>query len=364
MLKHIILSLSIIVLLTSCSSRLTNFFKSDSETVKRNDQLMKSFDVDDNVLEKFAQKEKVQPVSKPEAIVTKDKTTPPVKKKKVQKKTTKKKIKKIAKKKTKNKKRKKKIFEYPDGYPEQFKPVDILTEKYWDEFKPIVFPGEKVVLEINYMGLTTGKIAITTKPMSKIGDIDVFHFNARVKTSRYYSYLYELDDNIDTYLSVDKFSPIKYSLIQRESGQNIDDLQLFDHAELKSYTFYKRETKKKTKKSKGIKFIPRRFQDPLSIIYFIRGLPMEKGRHFEIPIINKGKLIILKAKMAGTEKIKTKLGVKEAYIVKASTTYSGATLKSGNMTFWFTKDERRIFLKFKAKIKIGAISGDIVKYSR
>jgi hypothetical protein len=256
-----------------------------------------------------------------------------------------------------------KSFNYPKDFPETYKKIDIETAKYWNDFKPVLFEGEEAFLDINYMGVSTGKIALTTKATTTLGDAEVYHFHARVKTSRFYSYLYELDDKVDSYVSTKDFSPVKFSLIQRESGQNIDDLQLFDKEKLLSYSFYKRETKSKTKKSKGIKSIPRRYQDPLSIVFFLRGLPMVKGHTFTIPIMNKGKVLTLDAKIDGIETIKTKLGTKEAFKVTASTTYSGDTIKSGDMEFWFSKDERRIFLRFKAKIKIGAISGEIEKYT-
>tara|TARA_Y100000385_G_C13046022_1_gene617507 strand:+ start:589 stop:1647 length:1059 start_codon:yes stop_codon:yes gene_type:complete len=352
------------MLLSSCSTKLSSYFKEDTETAQRNDQLMKSFKVDDNVLSKFKEEKKIEEPKK--AIVSKSKTTPP---KKAHKKKTKKKIKKKVAKKVlpKRKKLKKKKVQksfYPNDFPEKFKAVDITSKKYWPDFNPLIFPNEEIFLDINYMGVSTGKIAVSTLGKSKIGDQEVFHLKAQVKTAKFYRYLYELDDNLDSYVTTDNFVPVKYSLIQRESGQNIDDLQLFDHKELKTYTFYKRETKKKTKKSKGVKFIPKYFQDPLSVLFFLRGLPMVKGNKYNVPVINKGKLLLLKANVIGVEKIKTKIGTKEAYKVQASTSYSGDTLKSGKMTFWFSTDDRRIFLKFKAKIKIGAISGDIEKYSR
>lgn len=343
------------ILFSSCSTRLYDYFKEDPETQQRNEKLMKSFEIDEKVLEKFQQKEEPVVVNeeKPQAIVTNKKTNIP-KQIKVELKPTKKEA-------TKKILKVKDI--YPDDYPPEYRKVDKSSSLYWDEFKPLIFPGEEVYMDINYMGVSTGKIAITTKGQSKIGEQEVFHLNARVKTSKYYSYLYELDDNLDSFVTTEKFIPIKYSLIQRESGQNIDDLQLFDLKEFKSYSFFQRETKKKTQKNKGVKFIPKYFQDPLSVIFFLRGLPMVKGNKYDIPLINKGKLIHLKAEIGDIEEIKTSLGNREAVKVFASTTYSGDTLKSGDMEFWFSNDDRRIFLKFKAKISIGAISGDIEKYT-
>ncbi len=368
----LITQVCMILLFTSCSTRLGEYFSSTAQTSERNDELIKSFQVEDNVFDKFKeQKEVSKKVSNGnEAIVSVIKTT--ASKTKPTKKQNKNKIKKqkrVKKKvtqklepQTKKLVTKKKVA-YPKDYPEAYKAIDKETKKYWTKVKPVLFEGEEAYLDINYMGVSTGKIALTTKPKTKLGEEDVYHFHARVKTSKFYSYLYELDDKVDTYVSTKDFSPIKFSLIQRESGQNIDDLQLFDKEKLQSYTFYKRVTKEKTKKSKGVKPIPSRFQDPLSIVFFLRGLPMEKGNSFIIPIMNKGKLLTLNAKIDGIERIETEIGNKDAFKVTASTKYSGDTLKSGDMEFWFSSDERRIFLKFKAKIKIGAISGDIEKYT-
>ena len=94
-------------------------------------------------------------------------------------------------------------------------------------------------MDINYMGISTGKIVLTTEQETVIGERPVYHVNARVKTADYYRYLYELDDNIDSYILKDIYSPVKFSLIQRESGQDVDDLQLFDIEKLKTYSFYK-----------------------------------------------------------------------------------------------------------------------------
>jgi hypothetical protein len=366
MLTKLITQTCIILLLSSCSTRLSDYFSSVEETGERNDALIKSFEVEENVLEKFKENKEVKQTNQKEkkkAIVSTHKSTPPRKKTKIK---TKKRV--VKKKQKVNKKKiskvvKPKSFEYPVDFPEIYKTLDINTAKYWNDVKPTLFEGEEAYLDINYMGVSTGKIALITKPVTTIGDEEVYHFHARVKTSTFYSYLYELDDKVDTYVSTKDFSPVKFSLIQRESGQNIDDLQLFDKDKLQLYTFYKRETKKKTKKSKSVKSIPRRYQDPLSIVFFLRGLPMEKGRTFAIPIMNKGKVLILNATIDGVETIKTQIGKKEAYKVTASTKYSGDTIKSGDMEFWFSSDERRIFLKFKAKIKIGAISGEIEKYT-
>ena len=66
--------------------------------------------------------------------------------------------------------------------------------------------------------------------------------------------------------------------------------------------------------------------------------------------------------MTGEVWLKTKIGTKKAYLIEAKTETTGKTFKSDIIKFWYSADSRRIFLKFQAEVKIGAISGDIENY--
>ncbi len=351
--QNVFTLVSTLLLLSSCSSSISDYFKKKENSKVRNEELIKSFEGEEEVLEKFTEKEIPPVVEKVEKKPKKDV------KKISQKKTPVKTVVKVVPKKVVIKKSK-----YPKDHPPELIAIDKLTRKFWTSFKPTLFVGEQVIMDINYMGVSTGKIAITTMPSKEIGGIDTYHFHARAKTSSYYSYLYELDDNVDSYVDKSSFTPVKFSLIQRESGQNIDDLQLFDKDKLKSYIFYKRDRDGKIKKKKEVEPTPMRFQDAFSILFFLRGLPYNSQEIYTVPMMNKGKVLLLQAKSGGIEEIDTEIGKMKAIKVIASTQYSGDTLKSGDMTFWFSADDKRIFLKFAAKIKIGSISGEIEKYER
>lgn len=361
MVKYLLLIITMIF--SSCSTiDWDNLFKGKDDTKKRNEKLMKDFEVKDDVLEKFSE----APAPKPE-IVAPVKTLSKVKNSKPARKlppipiakSSKKRVSKVAAQ-VRNQK-----FLYPgDDFPEDYKKMDNISIKYWNDFKPVVFEGERASFSVTYGGISTGTISLETKKSSMIGEHEVYRVHARVKTSKFYSYLYEVDDVCDSYIRKDNFIPLKFSLIQRQSSQDVDDLQLFDHEKLKVYSLYKRVTDEKTKKRQKTKPIPRYFQDPISIIYFLRGLPIESGKEFEIPFMNKGKAEILKAKLDKVVELDTELGKKKAYKVSINTAHEGKTIKGGQMNFWFSTDPDRVFLKFSAKIKIGSIVGEIQKYSR
>jgi hypothetical protein len=249
----------------------------------------------------------------------------------------------------------------PPQYPEGLELLNSSAEKVWKNYKSNHVVDEKVFFNIRYMGMNVGKIMISNRGKSQVNGKEVWHFHSRFKSAPFYSRLYELDDTVDTYVNTDQFLTSRYSLIQRESKQDVDDLQLHDRDQLKTFWFYKQKKSDGNVRNKEKShFIPYYSVDPFSVVFFFQGLPLKNGEVYEIPIINKAKILVLKSKVEGREKIVTELGEKAAIRIHATTKYSGETLKSGDLYFWFSDDPKRTLLKAQAKIKIGSVTADIV----
>lgn len=251
----------------------------------------------------------------------------------------------------------------PADYPPEMIATNEKAKKVWDSYKSNHHENEKIFLDIHYLGMTVGKIMVTNMGKKMIDNKEVWHFHARFKSAPFYSNIYELDDAVDTYVTTDKFLSVKYTVIQRESKQNVDDIQLLDHDALKVYWLYhsKRLSDGKKKNKKEEKFIPYYSIDPFSTLFLYQGLPLNNGDVYEIPVVNKGKVLIMKAKVLARETIDTEMGERKAIKLQATTQYTGDKLKSGDMTFWFSDDSKRSLLKAQAKISLGSVTADIVK---
>lgn len=249
----------------------------------------------------------------------------------------------------------------PKDYPAEMLAVNAKAKKVWDLYRPNHKVDQKVFLDIHYLGMTVGKIMVVNKGQKVINGKEVWHFHARFKSAPFYSNIYELDDTVDTYVTTDQFLSTRYSLIQRESKQDVDDLQLHDRDQFKTFWFYHQKKSDGSKKSKKQeKYIPYFSTDPFSVLFFYQGLPLKNGDIYEIPIINKTKLLILRSEVEGREVIDTEKGKRKAIRVHATTKYTGETLKSGDLYFWFSDDENKTLLKASAKIKIGSVTADVV----
>ncbi len=247
-------------------------------------------------------------------------------------------------------------------YSDLFKSYDQKSKLSWDKFKPVFYQGEQSIMSVTYLGVTAGYITINSKEVVSVNNKTAFHFFARFKSSDSYRYFYWLDDKLDSYVEKETFLPLKYSLIQREKKQNVDDLQLFDFNKLKTFFWYKRVKEGSNKDEKGSDVIPKLAQDSFSALQFVRGLPLVKGDVYEFPVITRGKYWLLKVDVVGEETISVDGKDVRAVKIKAETNFPGVLKKSGDIYFWYGVDSERRLLKFQAKIKIGSIYGELVEY--
>ena len=250
----------------------------------------------------------------------------------------------------------------PEDYPDELVKMNEKAKAVWAQYKPNHIVGQKVYLDIHYLGMTVGKIVVTNEGKQHINGKEHWHFHARFKSAPFYSSIYELDDTVDTHVSADEFLSVKYSLVQRESKQSVDDLQLHDRDSMKTNWYYKqKKSDGKIRNKNEKKYIPYFSIDPFSVLFLYQGLPLKDGDRYDIPVINKSKMLLLSSVVEGRETIETELGKKRAIRLHATTKYTGETLKSGDMYFWISDDAERKLLKAKAKIKIGSVTADIVK---
>ena len=250
---------------------------------------------------------------------------------------------------------------YPPHYPVELKKYDLLSKSVWDKFQPRVFQGEEIIMSVRYLGITTGHVKISTMPPVNIDGKTAYYFKGYLKSAKFYEFIYSLDDTVETFVG-ENFLPIKYTLVQKESVQDVNDLQLFDQDSLQTYFWYKRIKRGKLKKKHITTFIPYYTQDSFSVLFFLRGLPLKKGITFQFPIITRAKIWLFKMTVAGIEEIRVADKTWSALKVQTETKYPGVLQKRGDIIFWYSNDELRIPLKFKAKVKLGSLYGELIKY--
>lgn len=358
--------LILLFLIIGCAS------KEDKEFVEQvSPDLVETFKIENEKFKKFVVEKKApEPVKKikkvvPKKVIKKKKVVEKEKPQPVLKITSKKDVVEVpeqVEEKTEPEVETKETSALPEDYPEELMALDKESKETWEKFKPVYRIGEEFVMAIDYLGITAGHVRFMTRGNLEIAGKDALHFRALFKTAKFYKYIYEADDMVETYVSAEKFLPIKYSLVQRESNKDVDDLQLFDHDLRKTYVFYKRFKKKNQQLTKREKesYITEYFQDFMSTLYFVRGLPLKAGDVYKFPVFTRGKFWRLSIKVANTnDKIKVMGGWRKAIRLDtvALPPKSDKKKKKSTISFWYSNDSERVFLKLQAKLKFGSIDG-------
>jgi hypothetical protein len=171
---------------------------------------------------------------------------------------------------------------------------------------------------------------------------------------------------VESFIDAKRIIPLKYTLIQRESKQRVDDYQVFDTEKRQTYSFYKRVKLKTNEEQKKEEtgYLTKYFQDSLSALFFTRGLKFEPGKIIEFPLVNRGKTLIVKLKVLSVEDIKVNNKFQKAYKIEASSYPLEGEKKDGYVLFWYSQDPEQRLLKFSAKVKFGNVSGEIVDYKK
>lgn len=337
-----------LVFLSGCawnSKDVSNWFKADKEV---DDTQLAQIGVDQQDMDKFSIQE-VAPAPVSDATKTSaTKPTRPVPKTPVKTKAVPK---------TKSKEDSVVVVKsiYPEDYPSELKELDQKTKITWEQFKPYLNKDEKIMLDVDYLGMTVGKVVVGYRGLKMMGDKPVHHFQAFFKSAPFYSAIYEIDDQLDTFVDSESFTSKRYNLIQKESSQNVNEVQLYDRELLKTSAYQKSVKKKEESSKKWEGPIPHWYIDPLSVLWLLRGMPLKNGEVYTIPVVNKAKVLVLTATVEKREEIKIKTGKVSTIRVQASSQYTGRTLKSGDMTLWFSDDQERRLLRMQAKIKLGSI---------
>jgi Protein of unknown function (DUF3108) len=273
-------------------------------------------------------------------------------------------------KKIKTKKKKEVLKNKPELLPPElaklYEPIDLNSKEVWKSFVPYATNEEETLMKVAFFGITVGFMKITIGPMVQVKNTKAYHLTVKLKSADFYSFIYSLDNTVESFVDAKTIIPLKYTLLQRESKQNVDDFQVYDVEKRQTHFWYKRE-KLKTKevqKKNDVGYLTQYFQDSLSSLFFTRGLPLAPGKVLEFPLVNKGKTVMVKIKVVGIEDIKINKKFQKAFRIEASSYPLEGEKKDEYVLFWYSLDPEKRLLKFSAKVKFGDVSGEMVDYKQ
>ncbi len=219
--------------------------------------------------------------------------------------------------------------------------------------------GERLSFEISYGFLTAAEAFMTISPAPFIyNGRETYEVNFDVNSRSSFDMVYKVRDNYKTYIDVIGCFPWRFEQHIRESNYKRDFEATFIQESLKVYT------KVNYVEDKNYK-VPYYVQDLISSFYYARTLDFrssKEGDIITIPSFYKDKVINLNVRFEGREVVDVAAGKFKTFVLKPELK-EGFTTKTSDVYIWMSDDERKIPVKVKMQIVIGALVAELTQYS-
>lgn len=219
--------------------------------------------------------------------------------------------------------------------------------------------GERLSFEISYGFITAAEAFFTVSPSPVVfNGRDSYEVNFETNSRPSFDVIYKVRDSYKTYIDTRGIFPWKFEQRIREQNFKKDFEVSFMPDSQKVIT-------------KADNTLIREFQAPafvqdiISAFFYVRTLDLSKykdGEVIYVPTFNDDKHFQLGVKIVGRETVDVAAGEFKTIITQPMLT-EGFTNKTSDIFVYLSDDARKIPVKVKMKIVIGALIGELTEYS-
>ncbi|MFH2068869.1 MAG: DUF3108 domain-containing protein [Candidatus Omnitrophota bacterium] len=221
--------------------------------------------------------------------------------------------------------------------------------------------GETFEYQLKWNVFSGGKMSLAVKEDAYLEGERAFHLQAETETEGMFHKFYPFRAKIDSFVSRKDFLPLRYQYSSWVPDTTVSEVSSFPRGQ--SQGKYRLEQYKKgTKKEKNETFdLAAFFQDPLSVLYYIRTQELNVGDRIEVPLITDRKVSRVTVKVLRRTRIKAAGKSWDAFILEPGFPVGGMSFNEGSLWIWISADKARIPLYFSGRSPFGMISGTLVK---
>jgi len=223
--------------------------------------------------------------------------------------------------------------------------------------------GEKLTYDIKWGAVDAGRATLSVKWKEELGPSGpkVWNVQCKTRSNAFVSMFYEVRDDIKTLIDVEGGFTRKFEMAKNEGNYHATERIKFDYATGEAH--YERTKHKLFGDSKRTKIIklPDKVQDPLSCLYYIRGVDLQVGSECKMLVNTSKKNWVMSLKVLREEKRDIEgLGKVDCLVVEPTAQFQGIFVRKGKMTVWLEK-RTKVPLQLKVKIPIGSATAILTK---
>ena len=240
------------------------------------------------------------------------------------------------------------------------------AKEEYPEFKPVAVKlteGERLTYSVKWGVIDAGLAILSVKRKEQLGPggPEVWNIQCRTRSNSFISTFYEVRDDIKTLIDAKEGFARLFDMDKNEGSVHATERIEFDYARNEAnYTKTDRRKETDNVKSRTIT-LPGKVHDPLSCLYYIRGLDLRPGNEYKLTVNTSRKNWVMGLRVLKTEEQYIEgLGTVKALVVEPEAQFQGIFVRKGKMQVWL-EEQTRIPLKLKVEVPIGAATAVLVK---
>jgi len=218
--------------------------------------------------------------------------------------------------------------------------------------------GEKLVYDIRWSGVPAGLSTLTVKWKRELDGAEVYHIECDIRSNAFVSLFYPVENRAVTCLDVAGGFSRLFDMSRSEGRVKQDEHIEFDYEgglalyEQRSPGPFRPRTRKSVR-------IDGPVQDPLSCLYYLRGVELVPGASLRMPVHTSRRAWALTVDVLRREELSIpRFGTLSTLKVEPSMQFPGIFVRRGKMIVWL-EEETRIPVQMNVDIPIGSVSATL-----
>lgn len=210
--------------------------------------------------------------------------------------------------------------------------------------------GEKLKFDINYGFINAGTATMEVEKLIEFEGRPSYQIVTRANSNKFFTSFYKVDDRVESIVDATGLFSWRFEKKLREGGYKAERKYQFDQRHNVVY------------EGKDTIAVSPYAQDALSVMFYIRTVPLEVGKSvFTFNYVD-GQKINLEVKVLKKEKITVTAGTFDCLVVEPLSSNVGVFKNEGTLRVWLTDDRLRLPVLMKSKILVGSISAELTEY--
>jgi len=216
--------------------------------------------------------------------------------------------------------------------------------------------GERIEFSVGWGVINAGSSTLSVLDTVRVGGHLCWRIQSQAQSNEVLGKLYPVRDKVVTWMDTKGlFSRGLHKNLNEGTYKKVRDFSI--QPERRMVVKHKDGAPVDTMRIRGP------VQDVLSAFYWVRTQPMAVGQVLEVEAVDDMKSYRLAVKVLARETVKLKSGSFDCFKIQPILLGEGLFKAKGEVFIWLTADERRIPVKMKSKIFIGAISASMTRYT-